>query len=52
MIDRHKEDKKQLERFRKAANSVDADKSDDALDRIMENLDLAKKPDADDKKGD
>ena len=35
----------QSELFRKAAESVEADQSDDALDRIMRKLDLTKKPD-------
>lgn len=34
----------QLDRFRQAACEVEADQSDDALDRIMGKLDLKKKP--------
>ncbi len=46
------DDKSQLERFKEAARDVDADTSDDALDKIMRKLDLKKKPEAgDDKKG-
>jgi hypothetical protein len=44
MSDPH--DKSQSERFREAAKELDADESDDALDRIMGKLDLKKKPDA------
>ena len=35
----------QSDRFKKAASDLDADQSDDALDRIMGKLDLKKKPD-------
>lgn len=37
-------EKAQSERFRQAARELDADQSDDALDRIMGKLDLKKKP--------
>lgn len=40
----------QLERFKEAAKDVGADTSDDALDKIMDKLDLTKKPEADDSK--
>lgn len=43
-------DKTQLERFKEAAKQVEADTSDDALDKIMGKLDLTKKPAANDKK--
>jgi hypothetical protein len=43
-------DKKQAERFKEAAKDVGADTSDDALDKIMEKLDLTKNPKEDDKK--
>jgi hypothetical protein len=36
----------QINRFKDAAREVDADQSDDALDRIMGKLDLKKKSDA------
>jgi hypothetical protein len=36
--------KSQLERFKEAAREVEADESDDALDKVMRNLDLSKKP--------
>lgn len=36
----------QPERFKKAASEVEADQSDDALDRIMGKLDLKKKLEA------
>lgn len=39
------EGKTQLERFKEAAKEVDADTSDDALDRTMRKLNLTKKPD-------
>lgn len=43
---------RQLERFKEAAREVEADESDDALDKIMRKLDLTKKPDEkDDKNG-
>lgn len=35
----------QIDRFREAAREVEADTSDDALDKIMRKLDLTKKPD-------
>lgn len=38
------DDKDQLARFREAARDVEADESDDALDRVMGKLDLRKKP--------
>lgn len=34
----------QADRFREAACEVGADEADDALDRIMDKLDLRKKP--------
>ena len=37
--------KDQLDRFKEAARKVEADESDDALDKIMRKLDLTKKPD-------
>lgn len=39
--------KSQLERFKEAAKDVGTDTSDDALDNIMDKLDLKKKPEAD-----
>ena len=39
----------QLDRFREAARDVNADESDDALDWIIEKLDLRKKPEPKDK---
>lgn len=36
----------QLDRFKSVAKDLGADESDDALDRIMGNLDLKKKPEA------
>lgn len=44
--------KDQLDRFKKAAREVEADESDDVLDKIMRNLDLTKKPEDDRKKDD
>lgn len=38
-------EKSQLERFKEAAKEVEADTSDDALDKIFGALDLTKKPD-------
>jgi hypothetical protein len=38
------DNKSQLDRFKAAANDVQADQSDDALDRVMVKLDLKKKP--------
>lgn len=35
----------QLDRFKEAAREVEADESNDALDKIMRKLDLTKKPD-------
>ena len=35
---------KQIDRFKEAAREVEADESDDALDKIMRKLDLNKKP--------
>lgn len=40
----------QLDRFKEAAKDVGADTSDDALDKIMDKLDLTKKQEADDSK--
>jgi len=40
-------EKSQLDRFKEAAKDVGADTSDDALDKIMDKLDLTKKPEAD-----
>lgn len=40
----HTSKKSQLDSFKKAADDLDADQSDDALDRIMGKLDLKKKP--------
>ncbi|MEO9781728.1 MAG: hypothetical protein ABJH07_27190 [Sedimentitalea sp.] len=45
-------EKSQLERFKEAAKDVGADTSDHALDKVMDKLDLTKKPEADDKKDD
>lgn len=42
----------QLERFKEAAEGVGADTSDDALDKVMDKLDLKKKPEADEKDDD
>ena len=42
----------QLKRFKEAAKDVGADPSDDALDKIMDKLDLTKKPEAADEKND
>ena len=39
-----KDEKTQLDRFKEAAREVEADQSDDALDRIVGRLDLTKKP--------
>ena len=44
--------KGQLDRFKEAAKDVGADTSDDALDKIMDRLDLKKKPEAEDKSDD
>lgn len=38
-------EKSQRDRFREAARDVEADESDDALDKVMRKLDLTKKPD-------
>lgn len=38
-------DKSQIDRFKQAAREVEADESDDALDKVMLKLDLTKKPD-------
>jgi len=43
MCDRKRE---QLDRFKEAAREVEADTSDDALDLIMGELDMKKKPEA------
>jgi hypothetical protein len=45
-------EKSQLERFKEAAAEVGADTSDDALDKIMDKLDLTKPAEADEKDGD
>ena len=46
-------DNLQEARFREAAHKVEADTSDDALDRVFGKLDLKRKPEAeDDKKAD
>ena len=37
-------DKSQSENFKETARELEADQSDDALDRIMGKLDLKKKP--------
>jgi len=37
-------DKKQLDRFKETAREIGADTSDDALDKVMGNLDLTKRP--------
>ncbi len=42
-----KNSNEQLERFRQIAREIEADQSDDALDRIMGKLDLKKKPEPD-----
>ena len=34
----------QSDRFKETARELDADESDDALDRVMSKLDLTKKP--------
>lgn len=39
--------KSQVEAFRQAAREVEADESDDALDKVMRKIDLTKKPEAD-----
>ena len=44
--------KDQLDRFKEAAREVEADESDDALDKVMRKLDLTKKPDGKDSKKD
>ncbi len=44
--------KSQIDRFKEAARDVDADTSDDALDRMMGKLDLKKKPEPKDDKKD
>ena len=44
--------KEQLNRFKEAAAEVEADTSDDALDKIMDKLDLEKKPEPDEKSDD
>lgn len=36
----------QLDKFKQAAREVEADESDDALDKVMHKLDLKKKPEA------
>lgn len=43
-------DKSQLERFKEAAKQVEADTSDDALDKVFGKLDLKKPDDKADKK--
>lgn len=40
---RMEKEKSQLERFKEAARDIEADTSDDALDKIMGKLDLKKK---------
>ena len=44
--------KRQLDRFKEAARDVEADTSDEALDRAFDKLDLGKKPETDEKKKD
>lgn len=46
------EKRKQIDRFKDAAREAEADTSNDALDKIMDKLDLIKKPEADGKKDD
>ena len=41
------DDESQLKRFKEAAEQLEADQSDDALDKIMGKLDLNKKPEPD-----
>ncbi|MGL4310251.1 MAG: hypothetical protein ACRCSU_07165 [Paracoccaceae bacterium] len=43
-------EKSQLDRFKEAAREIEADESDDALDKVMRKLDLTKKPEEDRKK--
>jgi hypothetical protein len=45
-------EKIQAERFKEAAREVEADQSDDTLDRIMGKLDLKKKPEPEKKPDD
>jgi len=40
----------QIDRFKQVARDVEADESDDALDKIMRKMDLTKKPDKKDDK--
>jgi hypothetical protein len=42
----------QLKKFKETAAEVEADTSDDALDKIMDKLDLEKKPEPDEKDDD
>ena len=37
-------EKEQIERFKRAAREVEADESSDALERVMDRLDLTRKP--------
>ena len=46
MTDRR--DAAQLDRFEEAARQVEADESDDALDKVFDKLDLKRKPEPDD----
>ena len=45
-------EKSQLDKFKEAAREVEADTSDDALDKVMGKLDLKKKPEPKDDKKD
>ena len=42
--------KNQVERFKETAREIEADTSDDALDRVFGKLDLARKPATDEQK--
>lgn len=46
------QNKTQLDRFKEAARELGTDESDVALDEIMSELDLKKKPEAGEKKDD
>lgn len=49
MVAKNVESEAQAVRFKQTAHEVGADESGDALDRVMGKLDLAKKPEADEK---
>lgn len=44
MVAGSNEELEQVDRFKETARVVEADESDDALDRVMGKLDLKKKP--------